>query len=246
MTLVVGVIDKQSDAIYLGGDSKVSWVNDDRRTRRVYTDPMLKVIRLGGDLAVGLAGDGPDTLAAKVNALRGRAVEEVLQQLARIAGGEFVVASRSPARLWLVTPEGGAEERTALGRAWAGDKGAFSTFQAKFDDFPDDDVLSRLQASMSHIIHLGKPPSVGGFAVVAAASPDREFHYIPSSSQLWPEAAEQAVVSDLHFDVALSTSFGPTRRPNPGPLGAHRLRVGGATARLSHRRAGPGSRTHPR
>lgn len=221
MTLVVGVIDPEQDAVYLSADSKVSWMQDAARSRQIYMAPALKVIRLDGDLAVGLAGDGPATLAARIEALRGGSIDTVLAGLAEIAGGEFVVASRAPARLWQVTPETGPEDRTSIGRAWAGDKGAFSAFQARFDDLPGDPIVSRLHSAMSHIIHLRRPEFVGGFAVTVAGSARREFHYLPTRSELWPEAEEAVQVADVTMNADGTMNFKLRASFNEGPLVLH-------------------------
>src|SRR5690606_28098321 len=135
------VIDWVAGAVHLGADSKVTWVLDETRTRRVYTEPALKLVLLGHDVAVGFAGDGPETLASAVANLVERPVDEVLEALAGIAGASFVVAQRDPIRIWSVSHERGVEDRTAIGRAWAGDASVYSMFQAHFTDFPEEPPL---------------------------------------------------------------------------------------------------------
>lgn len=193
MTLVVAVIDPVTGAVHLGADTKVTWAGDETRTRKVYTEPALKIVLLGDDLAVGYAGDGPKTLAEAISALDGLAVDEVLARLVQIDGAAFVVGQRSPSRIWSVSAEQGVEERTAIRRAWAGDSRAFGTFQAHFDDDSTGSAFDRLQSTMSHIVHLVRPESVGGYTIFATGSADRPFRYLPVQSVLMPEAAEAEV-----------------------------------------------------
>jgi len=193
MTLVVAVIDPMTGAVSLGADTKVTWARDETRTRRVYTEPALKIVLLGDDLVVGYAGDGPEMLAEAVSTLGGLGVDEVLARLARIEGASFVVGQRRPARIWSASAERGIEERTAIRRAWAGDVTAFSTFQARFDDDSAGSALDRLQSTMSHIVHLARPESVGGFAIFATGSADGPFRYHSVQSMLWPESMEAEV-----------------------------------------------------
>lgn len=60
MTLIVGAIDQVSGAVHLAGDTKVWWKDDEAKSRRIYVEPSLKVIRLSRDVAVGFAGAGPE------------------------------------------------------------------------------------------------------------------------------------------------------------------------------------------
>lgn len=66
MTLVVGAIDREHGSIHLGADSKITWEGEEGRTRRIYTEPALKIVLLEDDLAVGYAGNGHEHLASAV------------------------------------------------------------------------------------------------------------------------------------------------------------------------------------
>lgn len=235
MTLVVAVIDQVTGAVAVGADSKVTWAQDESRTRRVYTEPALKIIYLHDDLVVGYAGDGPDVLASAVTSLRGRGVDEVLEGLSLIAGASFVVAHREPARIWTVSAELGVEERTAIGRAWAGDRSAFARFQARFDDFADDSVLFRLQSTMQHIVHLVRPEPVGGYTILVAGDATKPFRYVPLRSELWPESFDATVSGrtenpDRTVNFTARATFAeaplvlhviPGAAPTPGALGLY-------------------------
>lgn len=233
--MVVAVIDQVTGAVSLGADSKVTWALDVTRTKRVCTEPALKIVLLGDDLAVGYAGDGPEVLASAVTSLRGRGVDELLEGLARIAGASFVVAHRQPAQIWSVSAEQGIEERTAIGRAWAGDGSVYPRFQAHFDDLADDSALLRLQSTMQHIVHLLRPESVGGYTILASGTASRAFRYLPLRSELWPESADTAITGltqnpdgTLNFTLRASFTEGPLVlhvipgvAPTPGALGIY-------------------------
>lgn len=240
MTLVVAVIDPLTGAVSLGADTKVTWARDETRTRKVYTEPALKIVLLGDDLAVGYAGDGPEMLAESVSALGGLEVDEVLGRLGQIEGASFVVGQRRPARIWSVSTEQGIEERTSIRRAWAGDAKAFSTFQARFDDDSAGSALDRLQSTMSHIVHLARPESVGGFAILATGSADGPFLYHAVQSVLWPEGAAAEVtvptVNDdgtvnftlraTYSEMPLMLHVVPGAEPTRGALGVYVQNVG--------------------
>lgn len=193
MTLVVAVIDPNTGAISLGADTKVTFENDATLTRKIYTEPALKIVLLGEDLAVGYAGEGPETIATRVSSLHGLPVEEVLDGLARIPGASFVVAHRSPARIWAVSSERGVEDRTAIRRAWVGDREAYEAFQTHFDDFANDSALFRLQSTMQGLVHLVRPDSIGGYVVLSSGSAEKPFRFLSMESMLWPEAPSAEV-----------------------------------------------------
>jgi hypothetical protein len=217
MTIVVAVIDQERGSIHIGADSKVTWDDDEKRSRQVYTEPALKIVLLSDDLAVGYSGEGPEELASKVASLRGRPVGEVLSELAATLGGSFVVATRDPVRLWMVDLEGGIQDRTLIGRAWAGDSEAFNAFQKRYDDFVHDPALFRLQSAMQHIVHLAGPASVGGYTIIASAGPDNGFRYLPLRSELWPESVGKTTTTNfsrnddgtVNFTLRASFTEGP-------------------------------------
>jgi hypothetical protein len=236
MTLVVAAIDQAQGSVCIAADSKVTWLNDETRSRKIYTEPVVKVILLDDDLAVGYAGAGPEQLAETTVRLRGTPVDGVLNALATVAEASFVVVQREPARIWMVSAEGGAEERTAHGRAWAGDQHAFGEFQRRFDDFPASDVEFRVQSSMQGVVHLVQPRAVGGYVVMATAGASKPFRYRPLVSRLFPEGARPVQVTsvprspDGTTDLSLQTTFDegpltlrtmPGEHPTPGALGLY-------------------------
>lgn len=229
MTLVVAVVDRVTGAVHLGADSKVTWVLDETRTRRVYTEPALKLVLLGQDVAVGFAGDGPETLASAVANLVELPVDDVLEALAGIAGASFVVAQRDPIRIWSVSHERGIEDRTAIGRAWAGDTSVYSMFQARFTDFPEEPPLFQLQSTMQHLIHLAKPDSVGGYTILASASGDAPFRYLPLRSDLWPESADESAAVNVRPNADGTANFTLRASFAEGPLVLHVLPGTGPT-----------------
>jgi len=182
MTLIVGAIDTRTGAVHLAGDTKVTWDNNPTNSRKIYKHPALKIIRLSDDLAVGYAGAGPDTLAREIAKLSGIGSEAVLAGLQAIGGATFIVAARSPARLWMVR-DGEWAEMTNQGLVIAGDdeefdeSTVFDVVRSRYDDRPDDDAGSRLMSTMQHVIQLVRPSSIGGLLVMISASEERGFHY---------------------------------------------------------------------
>lgn len=218
MTLVVAAFDPADHSVCIAADSKVTWLNDATRTRHIYTEPALKVILLDGDLAVGYAGSGPDELAEMIVRLRGSAVDEVLSTLSTVAAAAFVVVQREPARIWMVSAETGVEDRTAIGRGWAGDQDAYTEFQKRFDNFAAEGFSFQLRSSLQSVVHLVRPETVGGYVVMATGSASEPFRYCPLESHLFPEANAPAQVTNLSqnpdgtVNITLHLTF------NEGPL----------------------------
>jgi hypothetical protein len=213
MTLVVAAIDPADGSVSIVADSKITWDQDETRTRRrIYTAPAVKVLLLGNGIAVGYAGEGPDTIAAKVLELRGQQLAGVLDGLQSVSGADFVVATASPPGLWMVSTDG-AEERTKVRIAWAGEYGAFKLFRARFEDFPKDSVASRMEPSLNHVVHLSPWKTVGGFVHMAHAEPGKEFRYCASTTHLFPGHHDPAHVAQsadgASTTVKLSFAEGP-------------------------------------
>lgn len=206
MTLVVGAIDREHGSIHLGADSKITWEGEEGRTRRIYTEPALKIVLLEDDLAVGYAGNGHEHLASAVASMRGRTIDSVLTSLNSIGGGSFVVAQRGSARLWSVDDRNGIEDRTEIGRAWAGDREAYSKFQAHFDDFVGASVEFRLQTSLQRVIHLVQPAAVGGYAIFASAG-QAGFRFRPGTSQLFPATVGKTAITDVSRNLDGTVNF---------------------------------------
>jgi len=237
MSLVVaGIHDGES--VTFVGDTKITWDGDPTGTLRTYRNALAKLVLLRDDLAVGVTGAGPETLIRAAVSMREEPVEEVLAGLAAFENAAFVVAALAPARLWLVA-DGEVEERTAIGRAWAGDQGAYSTFQQKYGEWPDDTpVPFRLTSAMQFLTSFDTSPTVGGYTVRAAGSAAREFRFIADQMHRGPwymqvtgvrsEYCEEhghvhqvvtAEVPDGYDPTPSSTFLLPGRGATPGALG---------------------------
>lgn len=194
MTLVAAALASDGSSVCIAADSKVTWQGDATLSRQIYTSPVLKVILLDDDIAVGCAGAGPAFMAEKVAGLRGHPVIDVLDSLRAVAGSSFLVVQRAPARIWRVSAEDGVEDLTSLGRGWIGEHGAFNEFQQRFDDFAGLGVAFQVQSTMQHVVHalqhdtVQEQGSIGGFVVMANATPTSPFRYVGLQSDLAPAA----------------------------------------------------------
>lgn len=219
MTLIVGAVEPETGVVFLAGDTKVTWDSDPTRSRRIYTEPALKIVRLAEDLAVGYAGSGPETLAHKVARLQGLDHEGVLAGLVDIDGATFILAGRNPGRLWKVL-DGEWADVTNDGLVIAGDdeqlKGAtvFEVVRSRFDDCPDDDTGTRLSSTMQHLIQLVKPRSIGGLLVMISASNSGGFRY-----RLTPSTNFEAIYADEITERPLRLHTLPGTGDTPGALG---------------------------
>lgn len=184
MTLIMGAVSPDGASVCIGGDSKVWWEKDEARSRRIYTEPALKVILLTSELVVGYAGSGPEALASMVVNLRGLDVNEVLGRLSEIEGAAFLVAQRSPAKLWRVDGGEWGDESTA-GISIIGDDyelqpgvSLFGRARQMFSqDFPGESVPFRLESTLQNIVFLRQPATIGGFVVLAGGSEESHFRY---------------------------------------------------------------------
>lgn len=242
MTLVVAGLAPDASSVCIAADSKVTWQDDATLSRQIYTSPVLKVILLNDDIAVGCAGAGPDFMAQKVAGLRGHPVNDVLESLRAVAGSSFLVVQRTPASIWRVSAEGGVEDLTALGRGWVGEQSAFSEFQQRFDDFAGCGVAFQVQSTMQHVVHVVQHDtvyeqgSIGGFVVMASATQTSPFRYVDLQSELAPAAmgrtdftvsrgvSPETINATLKFDLfegPLTLRTLPGDGPTPCALGLY-------------------------
>lgn len=184
MTLIMGAVSPDGASVCIGGDSKVWWKEDEARSRKIFAEPVLKIVLLNEDLVVGYAGSGPEMLAASVVSLRGLDLPEVLDKLCEIDGAAFLVAQRLPAKIWRVE-DGQWGDVTNSGVSMIGDDyeiepglSLFTRAKQMFEhDFPDCEVAFRLESTLQNIVFLRQPETVGGFVVLAGASDSVSFRY---------------------------------------------------------------------
>lgn len=222
MTLIVAAIDAVSGDVHIAGDTKVTWDGDPTKSRRMFLEPALKVIRLSDDVAVGFAGEGPETIAKLVSALPPADINTILDGLCAIAGASFILAARSPARLWQI--EGGlAGEVTDKGLAMIGDDApvgspaqeatVFQLVRDRYNDLPRTSAAERLHSAMQHILAVARPDSIGGHLVLLSAGDSAPFRYQASTTAIFEALFPgQAVERPLHLHVL------PGETPTPGAV----------------------------
>lgn len=213
MTLVVGAVRGQQGVLV--ADTKVTfgvrdgvvegrerppqgYVSVQEANRDEYRNSASKIVILDRHLAVGYAGDDPVGKIKYLVGLRGRGVDDVLDELAAIREAHYVVlADGESPRLWQVR-EGDIDERTTTtGRAWAGDQDAYSVFQREWSRWPEPmDVEFLASSSMQFPISFGTNESVGGFLTQLRRSPNG-LHFVPHPAVIAPHRLELAS-SDYH------------------------------------------------
>lgn len=112
VTLVIAQITEEDGDLTLIADTKVTVEKDERATRQPYPRPCQKVVILDDDLVAGFAGDAPATALRHLVGLRGKSIDEVLDDLVeytaelsaiRGVSKSFVIAKRaSDPQLWTV------------------------------------------------------------------------------------------------------------------------------------------------
>jgi hypothetical protein len=193
MSLVVAGI--HNDHITMVTDTKVSFFDRDghpneRQTRDTYYQALPKAVLLRPDLLVGITGDDPAPVMERLVTHRNESVPGVLDHLKTEVDAAFVVAALDPPRLWTVA-DGRAEDRTAVGRAWAGDIEAFNLFQARSLDpgMTDAEPCFKLMSSMQWLTSFNPVKSVGGTTVRLTSQADG-FHFSPMFTRIGPHYME--------------------------------------------------------
>ena len=207
MTLVVGAVSGRQGVIV--ADTKVTFpdlVNGERQrppvgytsvqaaNRDEYKNSVSKIVILDRHLAVGYAGDDPETKIKHLVGLRGSSPEQVVEELATVPDAHYVVlADGESLRLWQVREgQPGDERGQTIGRAWAGDEDAYSVFQREWDRWPKPmDVEFLASSSMQFPISFGTNESVGGFLTHLRRSVNG-LHFVPHPAVIAPHRLELA------------------------------------------------------
>jgi hypothetical protein len=190
MTLVVAGI--AGDHITMVSDTKVTWTFidghlDAARNRATYFEALPKIVRLRGDLIIGVAGDDPKRVIERLIARRQAPIESVLAHLESEDANEFVVAALNPTRLWEVK-YGSTDDRTTVPRrGWAGDRLAWDTFRVSFDGhgMANFDLDFRLMAAMQTLTSFDPVESAGGLTL-KVSSRSGEFLFEAMYEQVMP------------------------------------------------------------
>lgn len=181
------VAEAHDDRISLVADTKVTVSHDDDVTRHVFENAFPKLLLLRDDLCVGLAGNDPEGVAGDLVAARQETVESVVHLAESMPYASFVIASLTPEPRLIQVDRGSVEDRTVLGRAWAGDEAAYSIFQRRYSEWPPGmEVPFLLISSLQWLLSFGSAPSVGGYLTNVVSTPEG-FRYLPQVTNVGPE-----------------------------------------------------------
>ncbi|WP_147343831.1 MULTISPECIES: hypothetical protein [unclassified Rhodococcus (in: high G+C Gram-positive bacteria)] len=232
MTFVIAQITDDDGALSLMADTKVTVAHDERATRQIYTRPCQKIVILDDNLVAGFAGDTPDTALRHLVGLRGKTIDEVIENLvdhtARLSAirgvsKSFVIAKRAPApQLWTVS-NGDAEDRTAIRTAWVGDRDAHRAYTGFSLQLPQEmSRQDRFVRSVMTVILFDDIPTVGGYSVRVTGSASQPFRFKGDIGSTGPWFTE-ALVTQSNGTISLQFVLPPgadptenTRIPIPG------------------------------
>lgn len=181
------VAQMHDDGISLVGDTKITKKFDETWTRQVLRNACPKLVILRDDVAVGITGDNPDIVLRRLVGLRDQPVEVLLEAMLNIDYASFVVAALRPSpQLWKVSA-GSTEERSSVGRCWAGDHDAYEFFQQRYHEWPEEiGPAFRLMSSMQWLLNFNPVESVGGYLTrVAVTSEGFRFIADPMTVAPW-------------------------------------------------------------
>lgn len=206
VTFVIAQITEEDGDLTLIADTKVTVEHDERASRQTDTRPCQKVVILDDDLVAGFAGDTPAAALRHLVGLRGMSTDEVIvdlvaytAELSAIRGvsKSFVIAKRAPdPQLWTVC-NGVAEDHTAIGTAWVGDRDAHRAYTRRSMEWPPDSAkIDRFQSSVTAVIDSGEIPTVGGYTVRAAGTASSPFRFIVDFGFTGPWSTELSVTQD--------------------------------------------------
>jgi hypothetical protein len=194
VTLVVATI--HDDHITMVADSKVTFFDYrgqpvESWNRDTYFRALPKIVRLRGDLIVGVAGDDANRVIERLLGHREASVKEVLDHLTTEVSAEFVVAALDPPRLWQVRSSV-VEDRTVVPRrGWAGDPAAYELFQQSIHAPGMDDIVVCQQLEMGlRTLTTFDPVSTVGGVLLEATSRGGEFQFQPYFMRVMPSHME--------------------------------------------------------
>jgi hypothetical protein len=186
MSLVVAEIYPSGIAIV--ADTKITYPTDEARTRRSFANSLVKIILLRDDVAVGVTGEDPHQSIRKLIELRDQPVPHLIAVMERMPDAAFVLASLSPTlSLWQVA-DGRSEDRTQIGRSWAGDRDAYSLFQQRYHEWPEQmglDPQFLLMSSMQWLLSFQQVASVGAF-LTRATTTGGTFRFVDDIATVGP------------------------------------------------------------
>jgi hypothetical protein len=184
VSLVVAQI--HDGGISLVADTKITHTLDETWTRQVFKNALPKLVILRDDVAVGITGDNPENVLRRLVGLRSQPVEDLLGAMTNIDYASFVVAVQDPSpQLWKVS-DGSTEERSSVGRCWAGDHDAYEFFQQRYHEWPEKmGSAFRLMSSMQWLLNFNPVESVGGY-LTRVATTSNGFRFVADPMTVGP------------------------------------------------------------
>jgi hypothetical protein len=171
----------------------------------VFKNAFPKLVILRDDVAVGITGDNPDSVLQRLIGFRDQPIEDLLEAMISIDYASFVVATLNPSlQLWKVSA-GSSEERSSVGRCWAGDHNAYEIFQQRYHEWPEDiGPAFRLMSSMQWLLSFNLIESVGGY-LTRAATTSEGFRFVADPMTIGPwflEGLGRATPGGFRFTLA--------------------------------------------
>lgn len=194
MTLVVA-LRHNATKITLVADSKLT-PKKGMPSRNPYLGGALKLIILRDSVCVGVAGTYDPVRIARLIELRSAPLVEVLDQLQEWRENEFIVASLEEG-CRLTTVKGGQIAEPSTNQVWIGSDEAFSAFQESSLQSGKPGAKDpgwRMLASIQYAIEMRRTPTVGGFHVHVATTPNG-FRFMGGESHVGPEVMHLSSVS---------------------------------------------------
>lgn len=211
MTLVVAQI--HDGGMSLVGDTKITRLGDDAYSRQVYVNACPKIAILRDEVAVGVAGSDPRHVFEELVAIRDQPIDVLLDAMSSMHYASFVVGVLgSVPQVWSVD-EGVVEERTAVGRCYAGDLEAYEHFEEQRASSPESlGVAFSLMASMQYLLRYKVVDSVGGFLVRVATTDEGSFRFVRDQENVAPDllnAMIREAVSNLNIVLTVPEGADP-------------------------------------
>jgi len=238
VSLVVAQI--HGEGISLVADTKITFYNDDTKTRQVFGNASPKLAILRDDVVIGVAGDNPDRAMHRLVSLRDRAIEDLIRAMLDTGYASFILAALSPSLTLLQVSDGQVDDRSSIRRAWIGDPAAFELFQQRYHEWSEDvDPAFRLMSSMQWLLSFNPVPSVGGYLTRVVTAGDG-FRFVADPATVGPwflESLSQATADGVRLTLRVPDGGDPTgyqilpavgRPPTIGALAYYVPQVGTA------------------
>lgn len=217
-------------------DTKLTFRHDETLTRQTLTNPGQKVVIVDDDIAVGFAGDTPESALIALVGLRGRSGDEIrgallsytneMKELQGVTKSFLIVERKPSARITLIR-NGFEEDRTEVGAGWIGDHEAFEAFSRVYHSDASSSISDpggRFLISMAQLVVMEDVASVGGYMVRVSGSREKGFRFGADPGHVLPD--EMDAIFQHHPDEPPTLQLRPT--PGVDPTGYVRMPVPGA------------------